>query len=62
MHNYKPRFGVGKKAGESEAAYREAVRNDIGKLQSVLREKSGVTPVVFAYPFGKYTEEAKDFR
>lgn len=59
MHNYQPRFGVGKKAGESEAAYREAVRADVGKLQNILKEKSGVTPIVFAYPFGKYTEEAK---
>lgn len=60
MHNYQPRFGVGKKAGESEAAYRDAVRSDVGKLQGVLKEKSGVMPVVFAYPFGKYTLEAKE--
>lgn len=60
MHVYKPRFGVGQMEGESETQYRAAVKEDAGRLQTELSRRSGVTPVVFAYPFGKYTTPAKE--
>lgn len=60
MHNYHPRFGISQKAGESDDAYRSALQNDVTKLQTVLKEKSNVTPTVFAFPFGKYNTLAKE--
>lgn len=60
MHNYRPRFGISQKAGESDDAYRASLQNDVSKLQSVLKEKSDVTPTVFAFPFGKYNTLAKE--
>jgi peptidoglycan/xylan/chitin deacetylase (PgdA/CDA1 family) len=60
MHSFRPRFGAGQKAGESEGAYRDALKadNDImaGKLKS-----AGIETQIFAFPFGKVTETAKDF-
>lgn len=60
MHNYHPRFGISQKVGESDDAYRSALQNDVTKLQTVLKEKSNVTPTVFAFPFGKYNTLAKE--
>ena len=33
MHNYKPRYGIAPKSGESEEAYRAALKSDISRLQ-----------------------------
>jgi len=57
MHNHGSRTGVTKKRGESQEDYRKALEADIGKLQCELTSKSGVTPNIFAYPFGKYSKE-----
>lgn len=59
MHNYQPRFGVKQKAGESDAEYVKALKNDIGKLRDKLDEKCGVQCSAFAYPFGAYNELTK---
>jgi len=55
MHEMRPRFGAGRMEGESDEAYAAALREDIGKLQTSLCERSGIRPVIFAYPFGKYS-------
>jgi len=60
MHKYKPRFGIGKTPSETEAAYIDNISADIGRLQETLKEKCGVTPIVFAYPFGKYNDVSKN--
>ena len=54
MHNYKPRFGMSQKYGESDEQYATALRNDIGQLQKILFEHTGKICRVLAYPFGKY--------
>jgi peptidoglycan/xylan/chitin deacetylase (PgdA/CDA1 family) len=59
MHNYKPRFGISQKNGESDEQYRKILTEDIGLLQEKLKTFVGVTPKVFAYPFGKYCDNAK---
>jgi len=59
MHNYKPRYGLSQKAGESDAAYVEALQNDVGKLQKKLFELTGKQCKVLAYPFGKYNALAE---
>ncbi len=58
MHSVGDRTGCMKLAGESVAAYSATLSNDLSKLQSMLTEKSGVTPTVFAYPYGAVSEEA----
>lgn len=60
MHKYSPRFGVKRMKGESDSDYRAALKKDFGRLQDMLLKSTGVLPRVFAYPFGAYTDEAKD--
>lgn len=60
MHKYSPRFGVKRMKGESDSDYRAALKSDFGRLQDMLLKSTGVLPRVFAYPFGAYTDEAKD--
>lgn len=60
MHNYKPRYGVAEKYGESEAEYRQALKNDISAVNEKIYGAIGEYPVTFAYPFGKYNDVAKD--
>lgn len=59
MHNYKPRFGMAQKYGETDEQYATALRNDIGKLQKILFEHTGKQCRVLAYPFGKYNSIAE---
>ena len=60
MHNYKPRFGISQKYGESDEQYVAALRNDIDKLQKILFEHTGKQCRVLAYPFGKYNTIAEN--
>ena len=47
------RRGCKQMAGESDGKYIAALESDLEKLQGELAEKSGVTPTVFTYPYGK---------
>lgn len=58
MHSIGLRRGCKKLYGENNEAYRNALTEDTGGLQSILCEKSGVTPVTFAYPYGYISEES----
>lgn len=58
MHSIGVRSGCKKKYGENTDTYRTAIKEDIGGLQEILTEKSGVTPVTFAYPYGFISEES----
>ncbi len=60
MHQYKPRFGIKKIAGESDEDYKKALSNDISKLENKLLQKCGFTSQVFAYPFGEYNKEGEN--
>lgn len=59
MHNYKPRFGISRMCGESDAEYEAALKDDAKKLNDKYEEVIGVRSEVFAYPFGKYSKEAR---
>lgn len=59
MHNYKPRFGIAQKYGETDQQYIKALRDDIGKLQKILFEYTGKQCRALAYPFGKYNTIAE---
>lgn len=58
MHGLEGRRGCARLPGEEETAYQSALREDLSRLQAQLAEKSGVTPVCFAYPYGAVSEAA----
>lgn len=60
MHNFKPRFGIKKKANESDEEYRTALTDDIKKLEDKLLSSCGFSTHVFAYPFGAYSKESEE--
>ena len=59
MHRQTPRKGAKKLQGESGTHYRQALLDDIGKLQQVLKEKCGFAPTTFAYPYGYISDDAE---
>lgn len=56
----KARNGTKKNAGESNWAYKQYIKTDIGKLQEKISENLGYTPKLFAYPFGSVCEASFD--
>ena len=54
------RRGASIRAGEDISAYHAVLREDIGRLQDMLTEHSGVTPIAFVYPFGANCSEATE--
>ena len=60
MHSMTARKGCKKLYGESHEEYRKSMFDDIAMLQGLLSDKSGITPVTCAYPFGFVSEESVD--
>lgn len=61
MHrNNKTRLGCTKKSGESKDEYREKLTNDLHKAQEMIKQKSGVEPTAFFYPFGACSDCSED--
>jgi peptidoglycan/xylan/chitin deacetylase (PgdA/CDA1 family) len=58
MHSMTSRKGCKRIYGESYEEYRKSMFDDIAMLQGLLSDKSGVTPVTFAYPFGFISEDS----
>lgn len=58
MHSTSGRKGCQKLWNESDEEYAQILNSDIGKLQELLTEKSGCTPMTFAYPFGSISRES----
>lgn len=52
MHEIGARRGCMPVQGESEDSYRQTLKSDLEKLQEALTVHSGVTPIVFTYPYG----------
>jgi peptidoglycan/xylan/chitin deacetylase (PgdA/CDA1 family) len=46
-----------RKEGESRAAWRKRVRDDISKAQDAFARELGFRPDLFAYPYGEYSPE-----
>ena len=60
MHaNQGGRKGCMRKKGEPVEAYQQALREDVGKMQSRMEEMTGVIPTTFVYPFGAISKEAR---
>lgn len=47
---------IRRRAGETEAQWRERMQNDIGRAQQRISAELGTTPTLFAYPYGEYNE------
>lgn len=58
MHSMSGRRGCKRLSNENAEEYRKALIGDIGMLQDILHEKSGVTPITFAYPYGFISAES----
>ena len=50
------RYGVLPMEYESEAAYREALISDFERLRQAILTELGIDVLVFAYPYGRYSE------
>lgn len=59
LHNLAPRYGISQLPCEDDERYRNILTNDLALLQETLTKESGVTPICFAYPFGKFTASSK---
>ncbi len=57
MHSLQPRKGILRKNNESAEEYKNALTQDIQKSQIFLKEKVGVNPVCFVYPYGFTSSE-----
>lgn len=54
------RAGCMKTAGESVEQYQNSLYEDLSKLQTKLKETTGIEPTAFTYPFGKVCEYSYD--
>ncbi len=53
LHTNTSRRGCSIKKGESHAAYEKMLREDLGKLQEAIKERTTIPPpVTFTYPYG----------
>ena len=59
MHNYSPRFGIGRIKGEDDETYLRNLTNDTTRILDKLNE-CHVECTVFAYPFGRYNTLAQN--
>lgn len=58
MHELGERRGCAKISGESVEKYDKALTDDFTRMQNALSEKSGITSVVFTYPYGFVSDES----
>lgn len=60
LHALGSRRGCKIRKGESPDKYKALLKDDLIHLQNALSEKCGVTPRVFAYPFGEFCDESRE--
>jgi|GEM_PF-95937 len=60
MHKFKPRYGIAKLSSEDHNEYLTNLRADIEQSQNLLTSSGAASPTTFAYPFGKYSKEARE--
>lgn len=58
MHSLSERKGCSKLSYETDEEYCNLLMDDIGLLQTLVKMNTGITPVVFAYPFGAISDES----
>lgn len=60
MHSQSGRLGIRQKLGENKEQYKSIVTKDITKAQNLLKEKVGVLPTAFVYPFGAMNDTSEE--
>lgn len=58
MHSRKDRQGCSKLSYESEEEYVKEFKEDVGLMQTLMKVNTGITPSVFAYPYGYISKES----
>jgi len=58
LHSNDTRAGCSIMYGEDKTSYTAMLRADLNQLQSRMKEKTGLTPAVFAYPYGFVCRES----
>ncbi len=58
MHSISERKGCSKLSYETEEEYEKVFCEDVGTLQTILKLNTGITPSVFAYPYGIISPES----
>lgn len=58
MHSLNDRKGCSKLFYESEEEYSKKFIEDVGTMQTLLKMNTGITPIVFTYPFGAISDES----
>lgn len=53
----KGRKGADKKASESQKEYEAVLKEDLTKSRDKITESSGISPVLFAWPYGAYPKD-----
>ena len=56
----KGRVGCGRKKGESDESYREVLNEDIGKMQTKIKQFTARDCIIFTYPYGKISDGSMD--
>ena len=60
-HNEKgERKGMTKLKNETQEQYEDVIRNDIGKMQLLLKQRAGVNAKTIAYPYGAYNQKTNE--
>lgn len=54
------RKGLSKMNGESENEYRNALKEDLQKMQNLLLKNSGINATCIAYPYGAYSSSTQE--
>lgn len=59
MHstNNSGRKGLSRKSGESPVDYENFLKEDLSRMQNLLKKLSGVSATAVAYPYGSYSKE-----
>ncbi len=60
MHYINQRKGSSRKKGETLEAYKESFYSDTMRMQKLLTEKCGITPICYTYPYGAISEGSSD--
>ena len=58
LHRNEERAGCSIRLGEDPISYTAMLRQDLSRLQERANEETGITPVVFAYPYGFICRES----
>lgn len=59
MHQLNGRKGSQKRKNESTDEYRRILKDDLSRLQDLLKENCGIIPNTYTYPYGAISDESR---